>query len=1365
MSSSKSNNNSTAAKKRKSSAAVGALPNEDMSARAVMVPSIHPPRLYENAKLRDLIKFLDLFRSYQNMGGTFELYQCLDNGILDSIIARNPSLDVSDRTELEKVLFRKYCPKDVSLVMVELKNERCPPCSDVAAFNEYAYMKFVRIFLSIMHVCGEYTPPVKECVKMLLKNTQPVELANYLRNRYLTEASYPNLVMVIETAVEQFKLMHAVVHASRNVFPTVKPAHQKATPNVQGGKPAIVNAAVAVPPVANANANAQDKSKRWPKDMCLGCGHVTSPPHRRHNCPYREFSGWCATGIPTNPLPLPKVALLTDENDDVCIVKGKVGPPNQSLSVPVEIGLDSMSAVSIVSPDTAHRLKQECNAVEHRLPVMKYIQPAGYTNSVGYDTELELQVELSASVSFTTKFAVLSIPVHVLISWGDIKKFKLFSVLAENAGVCLPKLTEIAPEDSWSEDQVEIVAVPADREQWQNEVISEFPTVFNEELPSQAAAVPPLKIELKDPQVLPKSSAPRRQSPVVRKFIADTVQDLLTNGFIVPSSSPVASPVVVVRTPSRDPRMCVDYREVNAMTLPLNHPLPNLKGILSRLRGHKFFCKLDLRKGYHQALVDPASRFLTAFVTEEGQFEYIRIPFGLRNAPAYFQNVISKHVLAGLVCSICEVYIDDVIVVGESFAELRDNTYAVLKRFADHGLVVHPRKWIFGVEQVEFLGHVVSSKGITLSDTKKQGLVDLQCPKDKSTLKSFIGLANYFRDFVPNFSSRIGMLTGLASPKSVFVWNDELQAQFEDVRKAILNAPMLFHIDYSLPLVLRTDASQFGVGGMLLQICRGIEQPICFVSKKLSPEARRWSTIDQEAFAIFYAVTSLRHYLFGHPFVIETDHNNLQYISKYVDGRVGRWRLALQEYDFIVQHIAGATNTVADGLSRCCVVSSGEPPVEQAVDVAQDAISILDPKQLIAKFHDDTAGHCGIQTTIKKISDAGHRWSTLRRDVVEFIHSCPICQKLRVTEKEDAPLEQHVIDAYEPFQEISLDSIVNLPPDENDNTCILVVIDNFTKFVELFAVADVSAITAAQCLLSVVGRYGCIETIRSDRGGQFVSDVFQHLVNLMGSKQLLTIGYRPQGNGIVERVNAEVIRHLSAIVHSRRVKGVWSIGLPMVQRIINATVHSTTGYAPSTLLFGQRLHLDRAILTPFPLQEEVAIAPYVQKLHRYQCEAIKASQEYLAQQMDIRVNSQKGPFKQFNRGDYVVVRAHFDPNDDKFSFRYRGPYLVTESHNNLYSCMDLRTRKIHVFDVSTLKLFRVDESTDPLSVAIMDVNEDIVDCIIGHEAGKKGKKSHKFRVQFMDGSVSLLPYMEVRNLEALDKYLQLNPDVKRSLKL
>jgi hypothetical protein len=167
--------------------------------------------------------------------------------------------------------------------------------------------------------------------------------------------------------------------------------------------------------------------------------------------------------------------------------------------------------------------------------------------------------------------------------------------------------------------------------------------------------------------------------------------------------------------------------------------------------------------------------------------------------------------------------------------------------------------------------------------------------------------------------------------------------------------------------------------------------------------------------------------------------------------------------------------------------------------------------------------------------------------------------------------EYHAIEAYEPFEEVSLDSMVNLPIDARGNRHILVVIDNFTKFVELFPVKDLSAETAAECLLQVCCRYGFISFLRSDNGGQFVADVFAQLVKLMGSKQILTVGYRPQANGIVERANAEVKRHLVAIVNSKRIHNMWSLGLPIVQRILNTTIHSVTGYAPCTLLYGDSI--------------------------------------------------------------------------------------------------------------------------------------------------------------------------------------------------
>ena len=396
--------------------------------------------------------------------------------------------------------------------------------------------------------------------------------------------------------------------------------------------------------------------------------------------------------------------------------------------------------------------------------------------------------------------------------------------------------------------------------------------------------------------------------------------------------------------------------------------------------------------------------------------------------------------------------------------------------------------------------------------------------------------------------------------------------------------------------------------------------------------------------------------------MVETDHNNLVYIQKSVDGRVGRWRLALQEFDFVVTHISGAENKFADCLSRCVVAAVSDGPVvndSDALDAEDEVEDVnLDRKELISKFHNsDLVGHLGIGATVKKLVVNGYKWSSMREDVVKFIHSCPICQKTRGNLLPDSLIERHVIEAFEPFQEISLDSIVNLPEDDDGNSAILVVIDNFTRFVEVFAVPDLSAKTAAKCLLQVIGRYGQVESIRSDRGGQFVSDIFSAMVSLMDSRQLLTIGYRPQANGLCERANAEVVRHLSVLVNARKIKHMWSVVLPMVQRIMNATIHSSTGVAPATLLFGLSLNLDRGILSAMPKSSEIDVPAYVQKMQRAQVELIRLSQLHVSKVMDGRLKNNPDSPHRFAIGSYVLVHR-YGPKVDKFDFVWKGPYLV-----------------------------------------------------------------------------------------------------------
>ena len=426
-----------------------------------------------------------------------------------------------------------------------------------------------------------------------------------------------------------------------------------------------------------------------------------------------------------------------------------------------------------------------------------------------------------------------------------------------------------------------------------------------------------------------------------------------------------------------------------------------------------------------------------------------------------------------------------------------------------------------------------------------------------------MGLANYFRDFVENFSSRVVGMAAMQSKKLPFCWSEELEKEFVDIKGAIAAAPMLVGIDYDFPIIVRTDASKVGVGAVLLQLRAGVECPVAFVSQKFSDEASRWSTIDQEAYAVYFALQQWSGYLRGQQFVVQTDHKNLVYVAKSDVGRVARWRLFLQEFDFVVQHLPGSTNVVADALSRCLVLTS-------------------EVSETISRFHNETVGHSGVKKTIQLLKRHGVVWESMRSDVVQFIQSCAICQKTRCTALDKRVEETHVIESYEPFQEVSLDSVVNLPEDQYGNKVILVIIDNFTRFVELFAVKDVSVETAAEALLSVCGRYGAVSIIRSDNGGQFVGEIFKKMVQLMGSKQLLTVGYKPSANGIVERANAEVVRHLSAIVRSRGIQQMWSLGLPLVQRILNKTVHSSVGYSPAELFFGNAVSLVGGILSVPP---------------------------------------------------------------------------------------------------------------------------------------------------------------------------------------
>jgi len=900
-----------------------------------------------------------------------------------------------------------------------------------------------------------------------------------------------------------------------------------------------------------------------------------------------------------------------------------------------------------------------------------------------------------------------------------------------------------------------------------------YPEVFSTKFPSKGSVLKPMRIELVDEALVPRSAPPRRQSPVIQEFVSSTVKQLLELGFIRRSSSHVVSPVVVARAPNRDWRMCIDYTLVNLCTKRLHFPLPNMREILSRMMGFHCYAKLDFKKGFHQNSLEPGSCYLTAFSCPDGIYEWTVIPFGVVNGPAYFQQQVCTDVLAGLVGHICYVYIDDIIVGGSTWKQLLEHVDTILIRLKKSRLIVNAAKCQLGVPKIEYLGHVLSAAGITVPDDRRQGFRQLVPPTDMVMLRSFLGLMNYFRDFIPHFASISSPLYLLTKKGITFVWYEEHQRAFVALRDAVINAPLLYHIDYSLPLVLRTDASSYAVGGMLVQLHSGGERLISCQSKALSAAATRWSTRDQEAYGIFYCITVLSCYLLGHPFVVETDHRNLAFIMKATEGRVYRWKISLQQYDFSVVHIPGESNVVPDGLSRCVepsedrsasVVEATELFCPLAAMSATPSLSSIEPEHLtiIESVHNALSGHFGIKPTMNKLLSHGHHWPGMRLDVVNYIQCCAICQKMRVTQHDAAAHgTTHAIESWTPFEECSVDTL-EVPEDSDGFKYILVCICSHTRYVELAASADKSASSWSTFLLRVFCRFGAPRYLRSDQGGEFVNNIIVQMTQMFQCTQRLTIGYRPQANGICERVNGEILRHLRVLVSCSRIQSCWSLAIPIVMRILNAHDSNSTGYAPATIVYGGVCDLDRGIMASYVPAQGSTISSHMSKVYSFQANAIMASQRHLASVIDKRVSKRVPPEKEISAGNYVLLSNPDVVQPDKLASPWRGPYLVKSHVHNNYTLQDLRTLKELVVDVSRLKLFHVAEGVDPTTVAALDENEDIVDSILEHRTEKpRTKSAYFFKVKFIDTTEVWLPYMEIRNNEALDRYVATQPSLNK----
>ena len=707
--------------------------------------------------------------------------------------------------------------------------------------------------------------------------------------------------------------------------------------------------------------------------------------------------------------------------------------------------------------------------------------------------------------------------------------------------------------------------------------------------------------------LLPGAPLPRsRIYPLSNKETAsmqEYVDEALRQGFIRPSTSPVSAGFFFVEKKDGGLRPCIDYRALNNITIKYRYPLPLVPSALEQLRGARYFTKLDLRSAYNLVRIREGDEWKTAFSTTTGHYEYLVLPYGLANAPSVFQSFVNE-VLRDMLHRFVVVYIDDILIYSDNVQDHVKHVKAVLNRLLEHDLFVKAEKCLFHQSSISFLGYVLNSQGVQMDEEKVRAVLNWPRPKTTKELQRFLGFSNFYRRFIRNFSSVAAPLTSLlkGSPR-LFSWSPEAEEAFRTLKTRFTSSPLLKHPDPALPFVVEVDASEVGVGGVLSQRQGNPAKlfPCAYFSRKLSQAERNYDVGNRELLAIKLALEEWRHWLEGaqQPFVIFTDHKNLEYIrtAKRLNPRQARWALFLTRFQFTISYRPGSKNIKADSLSRMfeaiprpdtpepivpstCIVAPIRWDLEREILEA----SAQDPQppecppnrvyvpnslrsRLITWAHTSLGtGHPGTTRTQQLLSSQ-YWWPTLNKDVQSHVQSCSVCAQSKVPRHlpagtlEPLPLPQR------PWTHLSIDFVTDLPPSEG-NTTIFVIVDRFSKGCCLVPLPGIpTALQTAEAIFhNVFRRFGLPEDIVSDRGTQFTSQVWRSFMERLGVTVSLTSGHHPQSNGQVERLNQELGRYLRSYCGDRQ--GDWCRFLPWAEYAQNSLKHSSSGLTPFQCFLG-----------------------------------------------------------------------------------------------------------------------------------------------------------------------------------------------------
>ncbi|KAG2190801.1 hypothetical protein INT47_010410, partial [Mucor saturninus] len=809
---------------------------------------------------------------------------------------------------------------------------------------------------------------------------------------------------------------------------------------------------------------------------------------------------------------------------------------------------------------------------------------------------------------------------------------------------------------------------------------------------------------------------------------------LLDLKLIRPSASPWGAPVLFVKKKDGAMRMCIDYRALNKLTVRNNHPLPRIDECLERLRGSAHFTSLDLKSGYHQVRIQPSDVPKTAFNTRYGQYEFLVLPFGLTNAPPTFQSLMNR-VLGDCLDDFALVYLDDILIFSKTESDHKQHVRHVLKLLQEAKLVANLKKCEFNKKELIFVGFQISAQGILPAPHKVKAVKDWPVPTNVQEVRQFCGLAQHYRRFIPGYASMASPLTdltkGTGAKRRSIVWTKECQDSFELIKEKLISPPVLQAPDVHRPYKIETDASDFGVGAVLLQEGDdGSWHPLAFESKKFSRAERSYPAQERELLGIIHALRTWRCLIDGRPYTVFSDHLPLKYFRAQITPtpRLVRWIAELELYAPDIQYKPGKENDVPDALSRCggpesnCDPESLEPeylyatPLTHASDwpsfyafrpelVPQEARGIVEKNRAqfvvrsgkvfrkvkineteskdvpflpfarradtIQNYHNGF-GHSGF-TTMVDLFKSRHWWPTMRTDIKEWLSTCPECQ-LNARKDGNHHDEMHPLKVPGAFQRWHLDFVGRLPTTQKGNRWLLVAVDYTTNWPIARAVPVASAEAVADFIHEeIVMRFGCPAEILTDRGANFTSKLVASYLARLKVTHRLTSAFHPRTNGKCERLNGtikQMIRkYTNGAIHR------WDMFIPAAIWACRIRTHATTGFSPFFLTYGRNPVLPGDTMEPY-IDKAVSEDPRDFAEARAQ-ELEKLDDARLAAELRLSLASDKDKVRwdaamkaiSFELGDHVKLT-----HEGRFGLepKFKGPFIIVNK-NTEYGTYKLET--------------------------------------------------------------------------------------------